>query len=82
MGPTARTGESTEGLVSFGDRFYYSDPRFSWAEPVAPTVVQLFGPTNAAVALPEFCTVNEITVPAGAFANPVPLFTFTCPVSV
>ena len=37
MGPASRTGESTEGLVSFGDRFYYSDPRFSWNEPIAPT---------------------------------------------
>jgi hypothetical protein len=46
-------------------------------EPVAPTVVQLLAPTNAADAPPEFVNANEITVPTGALTNPVPGFTFT-----
>ena len=45
MGPTFRTSESTAGLVSLGDRAYYSDPRFSWDECVAPTDA-LFFPSN------------------------------------
>ncbi|MGB7156834.1 MAG: PQQ-dependent sugar dehydrogenase [Tepidisphaeraceae bacterium] len=39
MGPTFRTGESTGGLTVLGPAMYYSDPRFSWAAPVAPTDV-------------------------------------------
>src|SRR5262249_53399287 len=51
-------------------------------EPVAPDVVQVFGPTKAAAAPPEFVRLKVISVPAGAFAKPEPAFTFTCPVSV
>src|SRR5262245_27696425 len=47
--------------------------------PLAPTVVQVFGPTNEPG--PE-ANWNVIKVPAGAFTKPVPSFTFTCPVSV
>jgi len=45
---------------------------------------QLLGPTNAAVAPPEFVNEKEIEVPFGAFTNPAPSprFTFTCPTSV
>src|SRR5262245_44218348 len=51
-------------------------------EPKPPEVVQLLGPTNAAVAPPEFVSVKLIVVPLGAFANPAPASTFTCPVRV
>jgi aldose sugar dehydrogenase len=37
MGPAARSGASPSGLVSLGERAYYSDPRFSWSVPIAPT---------------------------------------------
>jgi len=37
MGPNSRTGGSVAGLESLGAASYYSDPRFSWVEPVAPT---------------------------------------------
>ena len=36
MGPAERSG-GTDGLVSFGDRARYADPKFSWKNPVAPT---------------------------------------------
>jgi len=39
MGPTDRNGGSTGPLASLGERAYYSDPRFSWLTPVAPTDV-------------------------------------------
>jgi hypothetical protein len=52
-------------------------------EPEPPEVAQPLGPTNAAVAPPEFVSVKLITVPSGAFAKvPEPASTFTCPVTV
>jgi len=42
MGPTSRHGGTTGSLVSLGDRAYYSDPRFSWLSPVAPTDAMFF----------------------------------------
>jgi hypothetical protein len=47
-------------------------------EPVPPDVVHEFAPTK----LPGPDTnANVIVVPSGAFTNPDPGFTFTCPVS-
>src|SRR5690242_16199919 len=46
-------------------------------EPVPPAVVQVDGPTNVADAPPALLSEKEITVPSGAFTNPVPEFTFT-----
>src|SRR6476620_407937 len=48
--------------------------------PVARTVVQVLpaAGTNVAVAPPVFCSVVVTSVPAGAFANPVPSLTVTC----
>jgi glucose/arabinose dehydrogenase len=37
MGPRSRNGGTTGTLVSFGPKAAYSDPEFSWVEPVAPT---------------------------------------------
>src|SRR3954468_20039324 len=53
-------------------------------EPRPFATEQLLGPTNAAVAPPEFVSENEIDVPFGAFTNPppAPKFTFTWPTSV
>src|SRR5690242_12923869 len=51
-------------------------------EPVPPAVVQLDGPTKVAVAPPALVSEKLITVPSGAFTNPLPGLTFTCPVSV
>jgi hypothetical protein len=51
-------------------------------DPVPPDVVQLDGPTNVADAPPAFDSVKLIVVPSGAFTNPVPGLTFTCPVRV
>src|SRR5690348_10497028 len=45
--------------------------------PVPPMVVQVDGPTKVAVAPPAFDSEKEITVPSGAFTNPVPEFTLT-----
>lgn len=41
MGPTSRGG-STAGLSSLGPRSFYSEPEFSWADPVAPTDLHFF----------------------------------------
>jgi hypothetical protein len=47
-------------------------------EPVVPTVVQ-----DGALRLPGPPVIEKlITVPLGAFVNPDPSFTFTCPVNV
>ena len=46
-------------------------------DPVPPDVVQLLGPTNTAVAPPEFVSEKPITVPFGAFTKPDPVFTLT-----
>ena len=52
-------------------------------EPVVPTVVQVFGPTKAAVAPPAFVRLALTAVPAGAFAKlPPPVLTLTWIVSV
>src|SRR6185436_16571702 len=52
-------------------------------EPVPPDVVHELGPTNVAVAPPALLSENVIVVPSGALTNPpVPVFTFTWPVSV
>ncbi len=39
-------------------------------EPVVPTVVQLVGPTKAAVAPPALVRLKPMVVPAGALAKP------------
>src|SRR5262245_46767145 len=49
-------------------------------EPVEPIVVQVLTPPTK-VDGPD-TLVKVISVPAGAFANPLPSLTFTCPVSV
>src|SRR5262249_51148119 len=48
-------------------------------EPVPPEVVQLFpaAGTKTALAPPALLSEKVITVPSGAFTNPVPGFTFT-----
>jgi glucose/arabinose dehydrogenase len=42
MGPVSRNGGSTPNLVSLGARAAYSDPKFSWVTPVAPTDLEFF----------------------------------------
>jgi aldose sugar dehydrogenase len=42
MGPRSRNNNSTGTLVNLGPRAFYSDPEFSWAEPVAPTDLHFF----------------------------------------
>jgi glucose/arabinose dehydrogenase len=37
MGPRSRNGGTTGTLVSLGAKAAYSDPEFSWVDPVAPT---------------------------------------------
>jgi aldose sugar dehydrogenase len=44
LGPTSRNGMDPSTLVSLGKNAHYSDPKFSWAVPVAPTDA-LFMPT-------------------------------------
>ena len=44
LGPTSRNGKDPSTLVSLGKAAHYSDPKFSWATPIAPTDA-LFLPT-------------------------------------
>ncbi|HEX3356216.1 MAG TPA: PQQ-dependent sugar dehydrogenase [Tepidisphaeraceae bacterium] len=37
LGPTSRNHDDPSTLVSLGPRAHYSDPKFSWVAPVAPT---------------------------------------------
>lgn len=37
MGPSSRTGDDLDGLISLGGESRYSEPNFAWPEPVAPT---------------------------------------------
>lgn len=41
MGPSSRGG-TTNNLASLGPRAFYSEPEFSWADPVAPTDLHFF----------------------------------------
>jgi glucose/arabinose dehydrogenase len=44
LGPLSRNGKDPRTLVSLGPAAHYSDPKFSWASPVAPTAA-FFMPT-------------------------------------
>src|SRR4051794_11705137 len=79
--PVARVSE-TPRTDTFVDAWIDVDPAVgelvvTVQEPVPPAVVQLDDPTNVAEAPPEFVSEKLITVPSGAFAEPVPSFTFT-----
>ena len=72
LGPTSRNGADPSTLVSLGDRAHYADPKFSWANPVAPTAA-FFMPTarlgSNVVVAPHATVVTEARVGDSAIIN-------------